>query len=248
MISNIQNQTSQINFNGGFLIDYRYAVKGTMEYMETKAINNHRNIFRNWEGDSKKVFYITKDSKDFQVANAIFLNGLKAKYFPKINTKLRVDENCPEVLEKYLTMPEYKESISGAKRIYNYVEKTRPHSRTVVNSHLKKVRTGVINIEDKIFNELNMVYKANKKTFSNGVTTFVSQDNPFNKVVIAPQAKNGSYYVYTYYSKFMNDNRYYIFDEFGNLIKKYESNELGKFFTNFEESVRRYKQMHPTRV
>lgn len=244
-MNNSVTNKPKITFNGAFLIDYSRAVKGTSEYMETKVFNNHRNIFRNWNGNPNQVFYVTKDRKDYQVATAIFNNALKAKYFPNINTNLCLDSECPEMLQACLDNPDLATCISGPKRIFNYIEKTRPHNRTIPNSHLKRPKPLELGTEDKIRQKFKLFFETKKKEYPNGVVKFTDKSGQHNALVISPKSKDGNYFVYVQHEKFPEDNRYYMYDAQGELIKRYEIDELREFTRNFDESVRRYKQMHP---
>ena len=83
----MQNRiNNNINFQGGFLINYKSAVKGTQELLENR-IGHGKQIFRNWNGDGNSVFYVMKDSKDYNIAQFVKTNELKFQYYPELSLK-----------------------------------------------------------------------------------------------------------------------------------------------------------------
>ena len=239
MITNYSVQNSP-NFNGSFMINYKNAVKGTREYMETKALNNHKIIFPNWNGDENCVFYITRDNKDYQVASAILRNSLVAKYFPNINTNSRFDPDFPEKLKKLVDSIDKSEIISGPKRIFNYVEKTRPHNRTKIYELEKAAK---FDSEQKIINSLNNFFETERIQLENGIVKYIDKNGSDAFIEISPKTKGGNCLV-KFKDKGVNEvTKFLEFDSNGELVKVYNYNETSDFINKYKQTINRYRQL-----
>ena len=241
MIGNLP-YTNNVNFSGTFKIDYTRAAKGTREFIETKALNNHRQIFPNWEGNPNVVVYVTRDRKDYQMANAVYINNLKVQYFPNINTRMGFDDEMPEVLKHCLDSLPSTESIRGPKRVFNYVEEHRPHARTKVET-LKPVKQP--NRYQQIVDNLKLIFETKRVDLDDGIVKFVDINGGRGEVVIYPPKKDGSRYVSVTYNSPLDPERYYKFNKQNEIVETLNDFEgICKFYRGKKECIHRYRQMN----
>lgn len=238
----MSNNISPISFTGAFKIDYTRAAKGTREFIETKALNNHRQIFSNWEGNPNVVFYITRDRKDYQMATAIYNNSLKAQYFPNINTRMGFDDEMPEVLKEVVDSLSNTESISGPKRIFNYIETHRPHARTKISTLAPAKK---LNRYDKIVQNLKLIFETERFDIEDGIVKFADKNGGRGEVMIYPPKKDGTRYVSVQENSRLEPIRYYKFDKDGEIISTLNDyNGVSEFLREKNACIYRYRQMH----
>ncbi len=227
----MQNRiNNNINFQGGFLINYKSAVKGTQELLENR-IGHGKQIFRNWNGDGNSVFYVMKDSKDYNIAQFVKTNELKFQYYPELNTKLRFDTYEPQTFINYLKENTLK-VINKFDELMDFIAVNRQH-KAIPNSHLS--------VEQRILNKMQINIDGKKPVTNSKGITRVKDKNSGKIAIFSPQSATGARYVHIVPEKSHWNSEFYMVDNEGNILKQFSSVDgIFAFTEGFNKAIKHH--------
>ena len=209
MLNRINNN---VNFNGGFLINYKLAPQGTQETLENN-IGNGKQIFRDWDGDKNSVFYITRDSKDYNIAKFIEKNNLDFKYYPELNTKLRFDPEKRFILLDYLE----KNNLKIMDKIDDLIKFLTENRK--ISKKAKKIKQDPFK---PILEKMGIQIEGKTIKSPNGITT-IKEKNTSREVIISPLSEHEVRYVRVVPEKPHWETKYYMIDADGNILKEFKT-------------------------
>ncbi len=228
----MNNNVSSVNpnFHGAFILNFSKLGSGMREGFE-KAVGGNGRIIMEDFGRKDRILYVLKNSKDYNAANFIKSNGMRFKYMPEVDTKLRFDSYHPEEAEKYIAQNRPR-VITKMRELMDFISTNRTKNKTVKNSHK--------NIYDRICENLMINVQGQKQKDSKGVVTIKDKAND-GLVKISPQSKFGISYVYVKPSNKYDPIMRYAIDSEGNKLATFQTPEgIKKFSENFNKAIRHH--------
>ncbi len=226
----MNNNVSSTNFRGAFILNFSKFGPEMREGFEKTVGGNGRIIMENF-GRKDNILYVLKNSKDYNAANYIKANGMRFKYMPEIDTKLRFDSYHPEGAEEYIAKNKPR-VITKTRELMDFIAGNRTKNKAVKNSHK--------NIYDKICEKLMINVQGTKQKDSRGVMT-IKDKTADGLVKISPQSKYGISYVYVKPSNKYDPIMRYAVDTEGNKLAVFQTPEgIKKFSENFNKAIRHH--------
>lgn len=222
MNNNIQ---SNVNFNGAFLMKFPKNIPGMREGFERNLGKNGKAIYENFNGKKDEILYVLRDSKDYDVAHFIDKNGLRFRYMPEVNTKLRFDyeedainyinENKPTVISRIADLRSFIASFRTEKRA-NY-------TKDIVPTIIDKLKIFMQNpVRSKDSRAITCIKDVESDAF----------------VKISPANQYGNRFVLAKEKGAEGEYRRYAFDKDGNIIKSFNDvDEFKLFREKFKEAI-----------
>ncbi|MBQ4115282.1 hypothetical protein IJD34_07760 [bacterium] len=227
MNNNISNQ----NFKGGFLINYKNAPKNMCAMFNEATGKNKKQIFENFNGDKNLVFYVMKHSRDYDAVDFICKNNLKFEYYPQMDTMLRFDLDKPSEVVDYISLNE-SQKISKFDELKQFVEKFRVKCRAKYADKPRKE-----DLSEKILKGLKIEIDGVKTKNNKGIITIKDEKNN-GLVVISPKSKFGISYVFHKPSNKYEHERRYAVNESGELLATFNTPDgIKKFKECFNKTI-----------
>lgn len=224
MQSNIQSINNTTAFKGGFLVQYPKTIPGIREGFEHIIENSKKLVFENFNGDSRSVMYLLRDSKDYEAAQFIRLNRVKFQYLPEVNTGVNIDPHHPHKLVEYISSTNPRR-ITKSDDLITFVEAERaPQVPNANRANLKQIRM--------LMQKLKIEINGQADLKRNGVYQILDKENG-GAFVISPKNKFGFRYVFFKPSnKHEHETRFAIDSE---------GNKIGYF--NTPDGIKKFKEL-----
>ena len=221
-----------VNFNGGFLVNYSRAAKGTREQVEKFVGAKHKYVIDNFNGEFKRVLYVVTSQRDLNIANQLKINEVPTTYYPEFSTKQ--DLNTRAKAEKAIS--EYTDKIiRGAKRAFDYITETT--GKKLPEQKMKCDIHDIVLMRLKLFFEPSVA-----KRHKRGIYTYKNVTGEKGEVTMSPIDSAGNIFIRIIEHDPNAAIQYYKFNKKTNTIVEYtDTNGILRYKKGFRNAVKNRK-------
>ena len=228
------NVVNNISFKGAYLVNYSKAKNGTREKLESTIGNHHYQIYDDFNGKTNNVLYVLRNGKDYDFGKEIIDNnwGIRFKYMPDVDTKLRFDTQEDAV--DFFKENEVK-TITNKNDLLDYITQNRISRQkmlAVVKPSKKELLKNILRNMGVFLDDIE--YKKDSK----GVTKIFDSQNNL-RVKISPYNPYDVAFVVAKETNTPNSEiNCYAIDKEGSILHKFSTpKDLATFKKKFNESI-----------